>query len=146
MKKNLLKLAIVIPALAGLGFMSSTPDDTKKTENEEVKGIIVENPEHDFGTVQENGGTVTTTFTIVNKTEDAIQIVNATASCGCTATTSTKEPVEPGQKGKVTATYNPKGRPGSFDKVITATINTADGTTQRLTMHIKGTVETEQKN
>jgi hypothetical protein len=144
LKKNFLKLAIIIPALAGLGFMSSTPDDTTKKAQEEAKGIIVENPEHDFGTIPENGGSVTATFTIINKTEEAIQILNATASCGCTAATSTKEPIEPGQKGTVTATYNPKGRPGGFDKTVTATIKTADGTSKTLTMRIKGTVETAQ--
>jgi hypothetical protein len=144
-KKNLLKLAIIIPALAGLGFMSSAQDDIKTAvRNEEVKGIIVENPVHDFGTIPEKGGSVTTTFTIVNNREEAIQILNATASCGCTATTSTKEPIEPGQKGKVTATYNPKGRPGGFDKTITVTLNTADGTSPKLIMRIKGTVETAQ--
>jgi hypothetical protein len=144
LKKIFFKLAIIIPALAGLGFMSSTPDDTTKKAQEEAKGIIVENPEHNFGTIPENGGNVTATFTIINKTEEAIQIVSATASCGCTAATSTKEPIEPGQKGKVTATYNPKGRPGGFDKAITATIKTADGTSKTLTMRIKGTVETAQ--
>jgi hypothetical protein len=143
MKKNFLKLAIIVPVLAGLGFMSSVPDDPKGF-SDEVKGIIVENPEHNFGTIPENGGSVTATFTIINKTDGAILITNATASCGCTVATSTKEPIEPGQKGKVTATYNPKSRPGGFDKTITATIKTAEGTSEKITMRIKGNVETGQ--
>ncbi|MDR2085855.1 MAG: DUF1573 domain-containing protein, partial [Dysgonamonadaceae bacterium] len=131
-KKSLLKWVIIIPALAGLGFMSSTPDDSKGTaSDEEVKGIIVENPEHNFGTIPENGGSVTATFTIINKTDEAILITNATASCGCTVPNWTKEPIEPGQKGKITATYNPKGRPGGFDKTITATTNTNEKLTMR---------------
>jgi hypothetical protein len=145
MKKNFLKLAIIIPALAGLVFMSSTPDDTEKNvRDDEAKGIVVENPEHDFGTILENGGSVTATFTIVNKTDDAIQILKSTASCGCTVATSTKEPIEPGQKGTVTATYNPAKRPGSFNKTVSATIKLADGTSQTVTMRIKGNVEVAQ--
>ncbi|MDR2041743.1 MAG: DUF1573 domain-containing protein [Tannerella sp.] len=141
MKKNLLKLAIIIPALAGLGLMSSTPDDSKQTvSGDEVKGIIVEKAEYDFGTIPENGGSVTATFTIINKTDEAILITNATASCGCTVPSWTKEPIEPGQTGKITATYNPKGRPGGFHKTITAVTNT----NERIIMSIKGTVETAQ--
>jgi hypothetical protein len=136
MKKNLFKLALLIPALAG-GLMAFAP--TSVNVNDEPKtGIIIENPEHDFGTIKEDGGPVTATFTILNATSEDIVFTSVRASCGCTTPNWTKEPIAPGKTGKVTATYNPKGHPGSFTKTVTATTNTDE----RLVMYIKGVVET----
>jgi hypothetical protein len=145
MKKNLFRYAFFIPAIAGLSLMSSAPagapysagiapdDDVVK------KAVVIEKPEHDFGNITEEGGSVTATFTVFNGTDEAIVLTSVKASCGCTTPNWTKEPIEPGKKGEITATYNPKGRPGGFDKTVTATTNT----NERLTMRIKGTVVSE---
>ncbi|MDR2058412.1 MAG: DUF1573 domain-containing protein [Dysgonamonadaceae bacterium] len=142
MKKNLLKSAIVIPVLAGLSFTFSTPVSysNEASSNDEVKKVVAENPEHNFGTIPEDGGPVTATFFIINNTDEAILITNAQASCGCTLPSWTKEPIEPGQKGEIKATYSPKGRVGNFDKTITVTTNT----NERIVLRIKGTVEAAQ--
>jgi hypothetical protein len=140
MKKSLLKMILAIPALAGLGLMSSTPVGAPYSTGivvDEVKTVIIENPEHDFGTITEDGGSVTATFILFNGTNEAIVLTSVKASCGCTTPNWTKEPIEPGKKGEITATYNPKDRPGNFDKTITATTNT----NERLTMRIKGIVK-----
>jgi hypothetical protein len=141
MKKNLFKLAFIIPVLAGLGLMSSTPagvpDAANIADDEVVKAVVIENPEHNFGNIPENGGSVTATFKVFNGTDETIIITNVKPSCGCTSPTWTKEPIESGQKGEIKATFNPKGRPGPFDKSITASTNT----NERLTMRIKGIVE-----
>ncbi|MBQ9440240.1 MAG: DUF1573 domain-containing protein [Paludibacteraceae bacterium] len=92
---------------------------------------------HDFGTIPEEGGRVTHTFEFTNTGATPLLISNVRASCGCTTPNWTKEPVEPGQKGIVTATYNPAGRPGSFNKTITVSSN-ATAETVRLSIH--GTV------
>lgn len=78
---------------------------------------------HDFGTFKEEVGLQTYKFEFVNTGNEALYLTNVKASCGCTATDYTKEPVQPGAKGFVTATYNPKGRPGKFNKSITVTSN-----------------------
>ena len=83
---------------------------------------------HDFGTIAEDGGRVTHTFEFTNTGALPLIISNVKASCGCTTPNWTKEPVEPGQKGIVTATYNPAGRPGSFTKTITVTSNASSAT------------------
>ena len=144
-KKNLLKCALIAPILIGLSVVvfaipqvnTSLGKIVAAAEDEVKKEIVVEKSIHDFGTIKEADGSVTATFTIYNGTDEAFLLTRVTASCGCTTPDWTKEPIEPGQKAEIKATYNPKGRPGAFDKVITATVNTE----QRLEMHIKGTVE-----
>jgi hypothetical protein len=137
MRKNFFKLVIMIPALVGLSLMSSAPESPAKVADDEVSGIVFEKLEHNFGTISENGGPVTAIFTVLNNTSEAIILVDVKPSCGCTTPDWTKEPIEPGEKGEIKATYSPKGRPGGFDKAITVTTNTKE----RFTLRIKGTVE-----
>lgn len=93
---------------------------------------------HDFGKFQEAEGKVTYNFEFVNPGGSPLIIQNVTASCGCTASQWTREPVPPGGKGYVAATYNPAGRPGTFRKYITV-ISNANPASVRL--YISGEVE-----
>ena len=78
---------------------------------------------HDFGTFNEADGIQTAIFEFTNTGDKPLFLTNVKASCGCTATDYTKEPVQPGAKGYVKASYNPKNRPGKFTKQITVTTN-----------------------
>ena len=93
---------------------------------------------HDFGKFKEADGTVTHKFEFVNTGGGDLIIQNVSASCGCTAPSWTREPIPPGGKGFVAATYNPAGRPGAFRKYITVISNSNPGSV-RLT--IAGEVE-----
>lgn len=78
---------------------------------------------HDFGTFKEEAGVQTAIFEFTNTGDEPLFLTNVKASCGCTATDYTKEPIQPGAKGYVKASYNPKNRPGKFTKQITVTTN-----------------------
>jgi hypothetical protein len=93
---------------------------------------------HDFGKFKEVDGKVTHKFEFVNAGGSDLIIQNVSASCGCTAPNWTREPIPPGGKGFVAATYNPAGRPGSFRKYVTVISNSNPGSV-RLT--IAGEVE-----
>ena len=97
---------------------------------------------HDFGKFKESDGKVTYKFEFVNTGGSDLLVQNVTASCGCTAPRWTREPVPPGGKGFVAATYNPAGRPGSFRKYVTVISNSNPGSI-RLT--ISGEVEAKPK-
>ena len=97
-----------------------------------------DNNQHDFGTIKEEGGPVEYIFTYVNSGKEAVALTNVKASCGCTTPSWTKEPVLPGKKGEIKVSYNPKNRPGNFNKSITVTTTEATGNTYALT--IKGVV------
>ncbi|MBI5218592.1 MAG: DUF1573 domain-containing protein [Bacteroidia bacterium] len=104
--------------------------------------ISFDTMENDFGTVKEEGGPVTCTFEFTNTGGEPLIINNCKSSCGCTTPDWTKAPVMPGKKGFVKATYDPKNRPGKFDKTITVTSNADPGTN---TLRIFGSVTEKVK-
>jgi hypothetical protein len=96
---------------------------------------------HDFGTItKENEGSVSAVFTVKNAAKVPIILSEVKASCGCTTPNWTKEPIAPGKTGKVTATYNPKGHVGPFEKSVTINISVGDKT-RTIVVKIKGTVQ-----
>ncbi|MDD2387207.1 MAG: DUF1573 domain-containing protein [Bacteroidales bacterium] len=95
-----------------------------------------------FGTFKEEAGPQTATFDFTNTGNTPLYITNVRASCGCTATEYTKEPVKPGGKGFVKVTYNPRNRPGKFNKSVTVTANTENPTTL---LRIEGEVSPREK-
>ncbi len=97
--------------------------------------------EHNFGKIEEAGGKVTTVFEFKNEGMQPLVISNVRASCGCTTPTWTRTPIEPGQTGTITVTYNPNGRPGRFQKTVTITSNAATPTVK---LYIKGEVIPKQ--
>lgn len=108
--------------------------------------ITFDKTTHDFGTFSENDPKVTCTFTFTNTGNDLLVIHQAVASCGCTVPTYTKEPVKPGESGKIEVTYNGAGKyPGDFKKTITVRCNAK---TETVRLYIKGhmTGKDEGKN
>ncbi|MCX7862833.1 MAG: DUF1573 domain-containing protein [Bacteroidales bacterium] len=91
----------------------------------------------DFGKIAEEKGPVTHEFSFTNTGAQPLIIQNVKASCGCTSPDWTKDPVLPGKKGFVKATFDPKGRPGPFNKSITVTSNAENAT---VVLTIKGEV------
>lgn len=91
---------------------------------------------HDFGTILEKNGPVSTTFEFVNTGDKPLIIVEAIASCGCTRPEYPTRPIKPGKKGKIKVTYSPQGRPGSFSKTIKVKTNGRERVT---TLTITGT-------
>ena len=103
--------------------------------------ITFQKTEHDFGKINEGDGRVSTIFEFKNEGMEPLVLSNVRASCGCTTPTWTKTPIEPGETGSITVTYNPNGRPGRFSKTVTITSNASNGTTK---VYIKGEVIPKQ--
>ncbi|MDR0692080.1 MAG: DUF1573 domain-containing protein [Prevotellaceae bacterium] len=91
---------------------------------------------HDFGDIVQNAGPQTYAFEFTNVGAEPITIQNVSASCGCTTPGWTREPVAPGQKGEVQATYNPSAVI-PFDKTLTVYTS---GVPAQIVLHIKGRV------
>jgi hypothetical protein len=81
---------------------------------------------HDFGNVKEDGGVVEYTFVISNTGSQPLVIHNVNSSCGCTIPEWTRTPIQPGGKGALKAIFDPRGRPGNFNKSITVTSNASN--------------------
>jgi hypothetical protein len=98
--------------------------------------------QHDFGTFKEEAGRQTYDFTVTNTGSTPLVIQNVVASCGCTTPEWTKQPIPAGGKGKVTAIYDPKDRPGQFSKTLSVYANTKPEVT---VLVIKGEVIPHEK-
>ena len=85
---------------------------------------------HDFGKFYEQDGEVSVEFKFTNTGDAPLLITNVQAGCGCTRPTWTRTPVEPGESGVILVMYNPRGRPGAFNRAITVTTNMPEPTTR----------------
>jgi len=103
--------------------------------------MVFARTEHNFGTIKEELGAVTTQFEFTNTGKTPLIIQRVSASCGCTTPSYTHEPVLPGKKGTIAAKYSTIRRPGTFNKTITVYTNVPD-TVYILT--IKGNVIPKQ--
>ncbi len=79
--------------------------------------------EFDFGTFPESAGLVVHDFKFTNTGKVPLILNDVKASCGCTTPEWTKEPVLPGKSGSIRVTFNPKNRPGTFNKTIQVNSN-----------------------
>ncbi|MDR2805759.1 MAG: DUF1573 domain-containing protein [Dysgonamonadaceae bacterium] len=102
--------------------------------------IVFNTTTHDFGEIMQ-GEPQTFSFEFTNNSTAPVLIQNVRSSCGCTASAWTKEPVEPGKKGYVQATYNAAAA-GAFSKTLTVTYSGSD---KPIVLYVKGTVQTDEK-
>lgn len=98
--------------------------------------IVFEKSTYDFGTIarQADG---TCEFHFTNKGDAPLVITKVTAACGCTVPSYPKEPILPGEKGKIKVQYNTK-KTGVFTKTITVVSN--DPSSPSVVLTIKGNV------
>lgn len=92
---------------------------------------------HNFGQIKEEAGPVTYRFAFKNSGDKPLTISSVQTSCGCTAPQWSKEAVAPGAEGFVSATYDPRNRPGKFSKTIQVGLGAEQ---QPITLVIEGEV------
>ena len=90
---------------------------------DELPEITFNETLHDFGTVIE-GEKVIYNFTFTNTGKTDLILSSVSASCGCTATKYTNDPVAPGDEGIVTVTFDSRNRRGFQNKSVTIIANT----------------------
>jgi len=98
--------------------------------------IVFETVSYDFGTIarQADG---TCYFVFTNKGDAPLVITKVTAACGCTVPSYPREPILPGETGKIKVQYNTK-KTGVFTKTITVSSN--DHKNPSVVLTIKGNV------
>lgn len=97
----------------------------------------------DLGTFPESQPVQKCSFEFTNVGDAPLIINQASASCGCTVATFTKEPVMPGKRGKIEVTYNGKKFFASkFKKTITVRTN---GKTELTRLVISGEMVDDAK-
>lgn len=131
MKKFILFISLIV--LVGVVSSSFAQNKAK---------IVFEELEHDFGSFKEAAGVQVTTFKFKNDGAVPLVLTNVRASCGCTTPKWTKEPVAPGKSGEIQVSYNPKNRPGIFNKSVSVNSNAENS---MVALRIKGQVEKREK-
>jgi hypothetical protein len=104
--------------------------------------MVLSTTEHDFGKFKEEAGAQTFDFLVTNNGDSPLVITQVTASCGCTTPGWTKEPIPAKGTGKVSAAYDPAGRPGVFNKTLAISSNSKP---DPVVLVIKGEVIAKEK-
>lgn len=92
-----------------------------------VPEFTFETDTHDFGVIQQ-GEKVTYAFKFKNTGKAPLVISSASATCGCTVPEYTKTPVQPGEEGFITVTFDSSGKSGMTSKSVTLIANTIPNT------------------
>lgn len=80
--------------------------------------LVFEPERFDFGTIEELGGKQSCTFRATNRSSKPVVLVDIVTTCGCTVPTFSRKPILPNQSTEIVITYDPMGRPGSFDRKL----------------------------
>lgn len=90
----------------------------------------------DFGTINE-GEVIDHIFTFTNVGDAPLIIQSATASCGCTVPSYSREPVPVGGSGEIAVRFDSKNKKGNQAPTVTVTANTYPKVRK---LRLKGTV------
>lgn len=99
--------------------------------------IAFDKTTHNFGKIKETDGAVKYNFEFTNTGSQPLIITDVSASCGCTTPEWSREPIPAGGRGFVSALYDPKNRPGNFNKTVTVKSNSENSP---IMLHITGDV------
>lgn len=98
---------------------------------------------HDFGDISVADGPQSCTFTLTNTGKEPIVIFEVVSSCGCTNVEWTREPLQPGKSGSISATYKNEDGPTAFDKTLTVYIS---GVKKPVVLRLRGVVHEQKKS
>ncbi|MGB3852546.1 MAG: DUF1573 domain-containing protein [Tunicatimonas sp.] len=114
------KLSILFFSLLLLNVAYAQEDP--KVEVTDGPKIVFAEDTHDFGDI-EQGTKVSHVFNFENAGTQPLILSNVLTTCGCTATDWPRDPVAPGDGGKIEVSFNSAGKMGKQNKVITVVSN-----------------------
>ena len=121
MKKTVIIIGVVVCSFALFSQLCASPAPTFLSAFKEA-AFRWAHTLHDFGNIKKNVP-VSHKFTFTNGGNEPLVITSVQASCGCTVTDYSKEPIPAGSEGYVKATYNAASL-GVFSKTVTVNANT----------------------
>lgn len=120
-----------------------------QSANGEVDGpqpkITFEKEEYDFGTIA-IGEKVVYAYNFKNTGDAPLLIADVKPSCGCTSLKDwPRDPIAPGESGKITIEFNSSGFPGSITKTIAVNSNAIPKSTYlKLKGQVNGVASNEE--
>ncbi len=122
-------IIIILVILNAFIILSCSNKDVKQnsnkltTENTGYPQIKFDTTYHDFGTLIQ-GEKTAFTFRFKNTGTSDLIIYDAFSTCGCTVPEFSKEPISPGQNGKIEVVFNSEGKRGLQYKSVVLKLNT----------------------
>lgn len=96
---------------------------------------------YDFGLMKEEAGPARGEVRFINNGPEPVVITGARPSCGCTSVEYPESPIAPGDTAIISFAYDPKARPGKFDKNIKVYIGENDSYKINITGNVLGLPE-----
>ena len=93
--------------------------------------------DYSIGSIDEKEGPKGYKYWFVNDGQVPLKIINVLTTCGCTTSDWTRQTINPNDSGYVVATFDPKDRPGPFNRQITVITN---GNPELISLTLRGTV------
>ncbi len=108
--------------------------------SQKVESLVFREKTYDFGEVEEVKGNVDHEFVFTNTSGLPVKIMSVQPSCGCTTPDWSRVPVAQGKTGFIKASFDPRGRPGYFNKTLTVV---TDHDPNPIILQIKGVVQSQ---
>jgi hypothetical protein len=110
------------------GVIQNPNTASGKSDPDKLPIIEFEKDIHDFGKIIQ-GEKVSFAFKFKNTGKSLLLISKVSTSCGCTVTDYPKEPIKPGESGKIDVSFDSEGKRGPQNKTATVFANTQPNTT-----------------
>ena len=147
MKKNLIKLVMVVGILGGLASVLAqtkpappappAPGENKEAKETTAPKIQFADTVYDFGKVN-SGEVVKHSFVFTNIGTATLEIKDVRPGCGCTTAGTWDKQIEPGKTGSIPLQFNSANFGGAVTK--SATVSCNDPSQTNVLLQIKGTV------
>ncbi len=121
----------------GLVLIVMAPGLAKRVDAQQAEQLLFREKIYDFGNIEEAKGLADHEFIFTNNAGRPVKILSVHASCGCTTPGWSQSPVPQGKTGFIKASFDPKGRPGYFNKSLAIT---TDLDANPIILEIKGQV------
>lgn len=128
-------LILMLGILTTQSFSQQLASNKLSSTKIETAAFLWSMTTHNFGKIKVNSP-VTHEFRFTNSGDAPLIISSVQASCGCTVTDYSKDPISPKGEGYVKATYD-AAKVGIFNKTVTVSANAGEGVVQLV---IKGEV------
>lgn len=119
MKKSILVLAmaslVAVACQKKEETITQTPQVEEVIEKTAITSLALSENHHNFGAIKK-GETVQHTYEITNTGDNPLVISDVKPACGCTAPEFTKDPILPGQKGKIVLSFDSTNFDGLVNK------------------------------
>ncbi len=123
MKTALITAILLLPF--GFSMAQGLELEEEPKQQTGVAVMTFDSPSHDFGDITA-GTKVSHTFKFTNTGTAPLVISRVQTTCGCTVPTWPSQPIPPGEKAEIAATFNSQGKMGVQNKVITIHSNASE--------------------